>query len=168
MATGGRISRGLTWLALAIVVCVLGFLGVASLIARQLRTSPKELLTHESRYEQEFLRLYPDAYVDSMYSTGQYGTPTTQLRAAFYRRYVLTMQVPTYRTNARPRFSLVEAGSIGQMADGRSELRYGESWTITPEQWDSLVKAGGDFSSIGIALKTNEPLPGFEEHWLEF
>lgn len=164
----GRMSCGLKWLALGCAVGVLGLLGVASLIARQLRTDPKELLTHESHFEREFLGLYPDAKVDSMYSTGEHGTPTTQLRAAFYHRYVLTMQVQTYRTNARPHIDLIEAASIGQLADGRSDLRYGESWTITPEQRDSLVKAGGDFSSIGITLKKNEPLPGFEAHWLEF
>ena len=39
----------------------------------------------------------------------------------------------------------------------------GEQWRFGVADWNKVVAAKGDFTQIGIVLKTNAPIPGWEK-----
>jgi hypothetical protein len=88
----------------------------------------------------------------------------------FAGRYSLTMQVivKVDRKFSRitevvgePTFYLDELVAIDAM-DGTDCAAYGEHWVFGLHDWNKVVKAKGDFSAIGIKLKRNQPVPGFD------
>lgn len=91
----------------------------------------------------------------------------------FNARYMLTYQtlvVPDYRAHAVkqpqssvPVFVLSEItktteGGRGAEFDPAGGRRFGEA------EWNKIVAAKGDFSVIGIQLKTNAPVAGIENY----
>ena len=92
----------------------------------------------------------------------------------FGGRYRLTLQVDVeidyknhlIKTNvSAPKFYLFEAGAIRRNAKRDVEgVDISGQWIFDQTQWNKLVEAKGDWSVLGIPVKTNSPLPGFEEH----
>lgn len=82
-------------------------------------------------------------------------------------RYELTMVLPVKMERqtgklagivGKPRIFLREVTSV----QGRG-ISYGQQFEISPDQWQQLVAADGDFSVIGIPVDLNNPVPGFAE-----
>ena len=89
----------------------------------------------------------------------------------FGGRYELTYQVnviPDYRAHRikkvnTGRFYLVEVAEItdkgrGARFDPSGNKEFGES------EWEKIVAARGDFSVLGVILKTNSPVVGFDSY----
>jgi hypothetical protein len=89
----------------------------------------------------------------------------------FYGRYELTYQVdvlPDYRAHrikkmSPGRFYLVEVAETydqgrGTKFDPSGNKEFGES------EWEKIVAAKGDFAVLGVMLKTNSPVNGFDSY----
>jgi hypothetical protein len=93
-----------------------------------------------------------------------------QTHALFGGRYELIMiaGVRVDRRSGRvtevieaPRFQLLEI----ETTDGtRTTFRQASQREFGVDQWRQVVKAGGDFSVIGIQLDRSNPVPGFERY----
>lgn len=124
---------------------------------------------------QQFERLFPGSLHSISYSTGEYGPPTWNSKAALHGRYVLTMQMPLEISRERrsrivshgkPTFYLMEIKSVANTPDGRVEVLSGPTHaTFGPAEWDKIVRSGGDLSVLGLEIRKGEPVPGFEQHW---
>ena len=104
------------------------------------------------------------------------------LTAGLHKRYLLTMktdlvsaeidpeteEIISPGSHEEPVFSLREVSSIFiQPRFVLFEQRYAvpkskEVMILTADEWKKLVKAGGDFSVLGIELKKDDPIPNFE------
>ena len=93
-----------------------------------------------------------------------------QTHAPFAGRYELVM-IASVRVDRRsgrvteviaaPRFQLLEI----ETTDGkRTTFRQAGQREFGADQWRRVVKAGGDFSVIGIQLNYDCPVPGFERY----
>lgn len=91
----------------------------------------------------------------------------------FGGRYVLTLQVDvainhkdkSVVTNTTPAtFYLTDMGIIHKMPDGSMTTRPANGWILDEEQWSRLVAAQGDWSAVGISLRSNDPVPDFDEY----
>ena len=91
-----------------------------------------------------------------------------QTDALFGGRYelVMTERVRVDRRSGRvtelieaPRFQFLE---IEKTDGSRTNFRQATQREFGVDQWRQLVKAGGDFSVIGIQLDRNNPVPGFD------
>jgi hypothetical protein len=89
----------------------------------------------------------------------------------FGGRYELNMQVAVeidYKNHAivrytsPPRFSLAEIDSIGHEKNGAESANYSGQWFFDEAKWKKLVEAKGDWSAIGLPVKKNSPVPGFD------
>jgi len=54
-------------------------------------------------------------------------------------------------------YFMMETVKIGR--NGEQDM--GEQWRFGSNEWKKVYALGGDFSSIGIVLKTNEPIPNW-------
>jgi len=97
--------------------------------------------------------------------------PSVFLATAYlHNRYVLEYRVEfqyereTSRIigNEEPFLSLSEIVSITREPDGRLRLKHGLSEIIKYDLWIRLNASQGDFASIGIALKNDMPVEGFD------
>ncbi|REJ92439.1 MAG: hypothetical protein DWQ34_13000 [Planctomycetota bacterium] len=107
--------------------------------------------------------------------TGRNSVSTWHAEAYFGGRYQLTMQVPVRiesstrgEVTGEPKFYLIEVRSIHHYgSDGRpgATIEQGNDWPypFSAEDWAKVYEAGGDFSVIGINLKTDEPVKGFDD-----
>jgi hypothetical protein len=125
---------------------------------------------------QEFERLFPGAGRSiSCYPPLIWGDNKWSSTASFYGRYELTMQFPVIvdylgktgkrqgpaefyfqeitRVEKDPRFS----GAGATIYYEGASLRFGE------QEWNRLVASNGDFSVLGLTLKTNDPVPMIQE-----
>ena len=90
--------------------------------------------------------------------------------AYLHNRYVLEYRVEfqyereTSRIigNEEPFLSLSEIVRITREPDGRLRLKHGLSEIIKYDLWIRLNESQGDFASIGIALKNDMPVEGFD------
>jgi hypothetical protein len=123
-----------------------------------------------------FDALFPNGEHFISYFTGLAGQPLWNSKAGLYGRYVLTMQFDvaldrkagTLTASGQPEFHLVEVESITALPDGRAEIRYGPTQEqFGPVEWRKLVESGGDLSVLGIDVKKEQPVAGFEAHWRE-
>jgi len=106
------------------------------------------------------------------YFTGDFGQPRWNSIAGIHGRYELTMQfdVDVNRTNSTlrsktdPQFFLVEIQSIDLLPDGRVSIGYNPltQHKFGTKEWEILIRASGDFKSIGINLIKDSPIAGFE------
>ena len=123
----------------------------------------------------QFDELFPGATHSISYYTGTAGEPTWNAEVGLHGRYVLTMSVPvTLSTFGRsrvighraPAFVLAEVEAVGQLADGRTEIRYaGHQLRFGPAEWQRVVAARGDWGVLGFAVRTDAPVPGFDTVW---
>ena len=90
----------------------------------------------------------------------------------FQGRYVLTLQVDVainYWNNevekivSSPKFYLVEVDSTVRenVGTGANSLN---GWEFDEAKWKKLLQAKGDWSAIGINVRTNDPVVGFEDY----
>jgi hypothetical protein len=121
-----------------------------------------------------FHSLFPKSEHFISYFSGAAGQPCWNSIAGLHGRYVLTMQFDvminrkkaTLIASGEPEFRLVEVESITALPGGRAEVRYGPTQKVFgPREWAKLVESGGDLSSLGIEVKKEKPVAGFEEHW---
>jgi len=91
----------------------------------------------------------------------------------FGGRYTLALKVDveidykaqTIKTNvSSPKFYLFEVGSLLRGAKGVEGADISKQWILDEEKWKKLVQAKGDWSAIGIPVKTNSPVPEFDEY----
>ena len=92
----------------------------------------------------------------------------------FGGRYELALQVDVeinYRTHkivkavSPPKFHLSEIGSlIRNKANQVEGADIAKNWVVDEVQWNQFVQANGDWSVIGITVRTNDPIPGFDEY----
>ncbi len=105
-----------------------------------------------------------------------YGTAGEQKpwhsRVFFYGRYSLTLETTVEIDDknhtiknfaAPPKFYLHEVKSV-EMDNGRAITRFSDQWVLDQTQWEKLVAAKGNWAVLGIRLKTNEPVPGFDAY----
>lgn len=90
----------------------------------------------------------------------------------FGGRYSLTMQVPVrmgrdfdevLEVIGDPTFLFLEANAIIEDGRGVTFDRSAER-RFTAKEWAEIYEAKGDFSVIGITLKQDEPLEGFDKY----
>ena len=62
------------------------------------------------------------------------------------------------------KFYLWELGKVETLPDGRVSTDFGGGWELDEAQWSKLVAAKGDWSVLGISLKKNDPVPGFDDY----
>ena len=106
------------------------------------------------------------------YYDGYSGTPTWNSFAKLHGRYVLKMQfeitpnhwLHNFARTGKPAFYLLEVTEIDIPKSLQSGIgcRYGDQSTFGIEEWKTLLKNEGDFSSIGIILKTDQPINNFD------
>jgi hypothetical protein len=122
-----------------------------------------------------FEKLYPNSEHFISYFTGTHGTPRWNSKALIHGRYVLTMQFDvaidssgTQVTAASPaQFVLVEVSSVTTPPSGQTSVSYdGTSQRqFGVQEWKALEASGGDLSSLGIAVKRDQPVPNLGAHW---
>lgn len=100
------------------------------------------------------------------------GPKTWNSEIYFGGRYVFTLQVDVdvdYKKRAinkavtSPQFYLKEVDRVQINPSGSPVTFYSEDWVFDEDKWKKLLKSGGDWSQIGIAIKTN-PVAGFDSY----
>jgi hypothetical protein len=90
-----------------------------------------------------------------------------------YGRYRLSMQADVeidyennlVKTNVGPaKFYLFETGSIIHGPRGVEGANIVGQWIFDEAKWDKLVQSKGDWSLLGIPVKTNSPVPEFDAY----
>lgn len=122
-----------------------------------------DVVKQSAPFVAEFVRLFPAAKVSYRYFTST-PEPGFDLEVDLHDRYELTMQLPVhFNADGRkvvgygePSFYLREVGR----QEGRQTWYTGD-WKFGPKEWSKIVDGGGDFSVIGCAMKTNQPVAGF-------
>jgi hypothetical protein len=121
----------------------------------------------------EFDRLYPGAVHSISYYTGTAGPPTWYSKVGLHGRYVLYVECPIefdwtrFRITGygKPTFWLSEVAEFAPLGDGRVQITYLLHRSYELADWRKLVAAGGDLAALGIEVKKDRPLPGFDRHW---
>jgi len=118
---------------------------------------------------QEIDRLFPDKTQHFIGHTG--GVFRWNSEVLLHDRYVLTMQAiievnPSFTEVQRfieePKFYLVEIGTIRKTPSGQWNTIGVSQEIFGIHKWNMLVAANGDFRSIGIELKKNQPIVNFD------
>jgi hypothetical protein len=120
----------------------------------------------------DFQRLFPESQHFITYITGKDGPPTWNSKTPLFQRYVFDMQVPIeidrntfkVRLTGQPSFYFREVTVITTLPGGRQDVHYGESIPFDLTGWKKLVTVGGDFQSLGIRLKRDQPIVGFSDY----
>jgi len=69
------------------------------------------------------------------------------------------------KTNVGPaKFYLFETGSIIHGPRGVEGANIVGQWIFDEAKWDKLVQSKGDWSLLGIPVKTNSPVPEFDAY----
>jgi len=105
-----------------------------------------------------------------------YGTETNSKdwhsTVYFYGRYSLTMTTEVridwkersvQEVLSAPKFYLHEVEAIIRDSVGPG-ASFSHQWIINETDWDKLVKAKGDWSALGIPVRTNDPVPDFDAY----
>jgi hypothetical protein len=119
----------------------------------------------------ELHALFPFAATKLYSERFKKGTSSIQVTDVIFDRYLLTMDVNIeVDRNARsitsygtPMITLVEVTSFVVLEDGRLKSEYGVNYRISPQQWEKIIKAGGQFSVAGFEVNTNDPVASIEE-----
>jgi hypothetical protein len=91
----------------------------------------------------------------------------------FYGRYSLAAQFDVkidyqqcrvVTNTSAPKFYLYEVESLTRDASGINGANIAHQGTFDEEKWAALLRAKGDWSAIGIPVKTNDPINGFDEY----
>ena len=95
--------------------------------------------------------------------------PLWRAEAGVHDRYCISMRFPithsasgTHSSQAgEPKFVLAEIESIRRLSDGQLDITYGKAREFGLQEWNVLVKAKGDLSSLGIEVITDKPIADF-------
>jgi hypothetical protein len=68
------------------------------------------------------------------------------------------------RAASEPEFLVQELESVEALPGGVYDIRIKKEWRFSKAQWQALLDSNGDFRTIGIDLKKDSPVEGFE-HW---
>ncbi|SRR5258706_3553861 len=99
------------------------------------------------------------------------GPKTWNTEVFFGGRYVLTLQVDVEVAYSKrevgkvvgtPMFFLHEVESVAIGPTGAYDTRFSRNWNFGEAKWKTLVSTKGDWSSIGIKVKTNSPVENFD------
>jgi hypothetical protein len=115
----------------------------------------------------EFAALFPDTAEAITYFPSD--KPYWRAEAGVYDRYCISMRFPithsasgTHSSQAgEPKFVLAEIESIHRLPDGRLDIAYGRAHEFGLQEWNVLVKAKGDLSSLGIDVVKDKPIADF-------
>jgi hypothetical protein len=100
------------------------------------------------------------------------GPKDWQTEVYFGGRYRLTLQVEIdidyktclVKTNvSAPKFYLLEVESIVRK-NGGIEANLSGQWILDKVKWKRLVDSNGDWLAVGLPIRTNSPVPGFEDY----
>lgn len=122
-----------------------------------------------------FERLFPDFDHSIMYFTSEFGKPRWVSKVGLHRRYVLTAEMEVEfnedRTrivkHSEPKFHVIEVAKITEVPNtGQVLVENGVTEAeFAIDEWEKLVKKGGDFGILGIKLIKDKPVPLFDKHW---
>jgi len=123
----------------------------------------------------DFKKSFPLSRESFTSFTGKRGTPNLICMAGLYGRYVLRMDVEVTFDSSRtkvlsygdPIFCLVEVIGISPLPDDRVAITSTSIKEFGEELWKTIVEHSGDFSTVGIELRKDDPVPGFDQHWWE-
>ena len=119
----------------------------------------------------DFHKYWPEYRIDLYSRNFEKGTTDIQVIGVAYDRYEVNL---TIAVEVNTKTLAIEASGPPQIvvheitAISRNEqteqvtTKYGPTFKITPQAWESIVRAGGSISAAGIAIKTNNPVPGIE------
>lgn len=91
----------------------------------------------------------------------------------FGGRYRLTMQVDVeidYKKHtiekytSPPKFYLWEIGPLTREKGEVFGAKIANQWVFDEAKWRKLVEATGDWTAIGLSVKKDNPIPGFDEY----
>jgi hypothetical protein len=124
-------------------------------------------------YPGQFNKLFPGAKNTISYYTGVVGPSSWTSSIGLHGRYVFAMNLSIAFDKTRtkivsygsPTFYLYEIPKIDQKPNENPYLHVNQMTTFSGDSWDRLVKAKGALSILGITLKTNKPVEGFEAYW---
>lgn len=134
-----------------------------------------QLGERNNKLVQQFNALTPrdDRWHWISYFDGYGGTPTWNSFAKLHGRYKIKMQFRiTLNRRSRefehaeePRFYIDEVTvvEIPKTENAGIGCKFGQQFSFGIDDWKTLVKNGGDFSTIGIELKENSPVDNFEK-----
>jgi hypothetical protein len=123
----------------------------------------------------QFAALFPGAYHFITHYSGTKGPSYWNSKAGLHGRYIVTLTFPIEfdATRTHPRRTgpaaifLKEVSEVRTRADGTVD---GTSYTTKQfkfgiEEWERVVKSGGDWSVLGIQMITDKPIEHFEKAW---
>ena len=125
---------------------------------------------------QEIKQLFPNAPTDHFitnYGFDKDKPKKWNTEVFFAGRYEFTYQVDVivdYNNNSIgkivgvPHFFLAEVTVVSSNSPDTASGAYGADYKFTENDWEKVVAAKGDFTTIGIQLSTNSPVPLFEHH----
>ncbi len=124
-------------------------------------------------YLQDFVCVFTNAFQDFDFATKN-GPHLWILKAGLHGRYVLNMSfrfnVDNNFTNVvgyeSPQFELWEfVPEEHRSLLGRPHINSNRVASFGTNEWQKLMVSVGDFSSIGLTLKTNSPIRSFDDIW---
>ncbi len=119
----------------------------------------------------EMCRFYPSTRNSISYYTGEHATPTWTSKVGLHGRYVLVVQMEFKMDGSRqkviswsdPTFYLYEVDRIvkdsNSLVPGNLSLKFGL------KEWNRVANNNGDLGSLGVTLKKDRPVTGFEGYW---
>jgi hypothetical protein len=127
------------------------------------------------RHVDEICRMFPNEPTDHFIT--QFGfdksVPVMWNTEVFFGgRYTLTYQIYVsvdysrdriIKTTSEPKFVLVEASRVFNDTPENIGADFSADYKFAESDWKKVVAAGGDFSVIGIIIKTN-PVARFDEY----
>jgi hypothetical protein len=126
---------------------------------------------HSGSVVGDFNRTYTNCdNIISYFTSGAQGGSLWNSSVAFYDRYVLRVRVPIKLDDSltrivaygEPAFYLWEVSSFTHEND-RLRISREQLAVLTPGQWQTLLSHGGDILTLGIPIKTNALVPGFND-----
>lgn len=173
-------SGAVSWRAwIALVGALAGSLACVPTASSQMNANnykrALESGTRDIPYARDFSQLFPKAVHFYSYYSGK--VPLWNSKAGLYGRYILTMQIPvsfdesktkviSYRS---PRWIWAEVEEIKALPDGRTVIKYRDDQQrdFGEKEWEKLVRAKGDLTSLGITPIKDRPIAGFDKHWTD-
>lgn len=119
----------------------------------------------------EFHEIYPTAFNYISYFSESNTPKVWNGEVGLYRRYILTLQLNveidrsrlTVKEIGEPVFFLNEIINVTENSGGSYQIQNGQSHSFSQIEWSKIYQSHGNLSVIGINLKTNYPVTGFDK-----
>lgn len=121
----------------------------------------------------DFMRLFPANQRVFSYYLGDAGASSLAMEAFLFERYQMRMKISVAFDEERrkiknfgePEFQIREVAKVSRTLGGGWNIEFDTDGyrAFGAGEWQQLVTAGGDFSAIGYACKTNSPVAGFAD-----